>query len=199
MSLEAEIKKEFIGTLVNAGMDSNTAKKIVKSIIKAAKSKQREEGTTTLPKDVLNLIMAGQAFHKVPAGYREQLLAEGVTDDDIRWWWTLPDLSRWALFYWEEHNCVAMRLWQMEKGLESEEAAREMTKHLATYRFGVSYEAAPVFIGENKRLPIEIKDRVDKYIENWRLADRGEEFKKEFLRYSSFNAFVREKMRAGEL
>ena len=51
---------------------------------------------------------------------------------------------------------------------------------------------------EDKPLPFELKDRVNKYIER-RTREGAESYKRDINRSSSFNALVRQEIRAGRL
>jgi len=198
MSLKSEAVEMTSLSLQAGGMDPREAKKIAKQIVKQAGSKQVEQGTRNIPPNAAELVLSGASFHVFPADYGKQLAEEGVTEDDIRWWWGLPDFMRWVMFCWEEHLAMVAFLDGLQKGLDSEAATRKMTKQMALYRYGLSYEKPPVFVGDNRRLPYEIKDRVDMHIEK-RIKQDQEGFKREFESATSFNAYIRAKVTAGEL
>ena len=165
MSLKSEAMEMIETLLESGGMSGKEAKTIAKEVVKAAKKKQIEEGTKGFPPNAAELVLSGVAFQTWPDDYGEQLKAEGVTEEDIRWWWGLPDFTRWVFFCWDDHMAMVAFISGIEKGLDPESSTREMSKNVATYRYGISYEAPPIFVGENKRLPYEMKDRVDRHIQ----------------------------------
>jgi hypothetical protein len=197
MSLISEAKANLSALLQGEGVPRREAKKTAKMIAEDAEEFRAKEGTASIPANAADLVLSGVAFHRFPADYGAQLKAEGVTEKDIRWWWGMPDPMCWFLFSWEECVAGTTFLSGLAKGLEPGTAAKRMTQSIVTYRFGPAYEDQPNFVGDNKRLPFEMKDRIDRYVESRKKDPEG--YKKEIESFPSVNALMRAKIRTGEL
>lgn len=134
------------------------------------------------------LTAAGQgdpeAVAKV-AGYR----AEGAMAEDIRCWWNLPRATRHAVLEDDETARMALFMHVMEETGTAEVAGQRVFKMHPRYGDPQDTTAAS---GEDRPLPIVLKDRVNRYIES-RMSD-GPAFKQELEASTSFNAHVRTKL-----
>ena len=134
----------------------------------------------------------------------EQLHADGVTDDDIRWYWNLSDMEKRVI----DKVADAVRMasfihWMDATAEEHPDYRRDQLGAIAGERvrqvhpmFGDPSDDS-VASGEDRPLWPELKDRIDRYTEA-HFADLRA-LHNEVLKETSFNAWVRKKMRAGEL
>jgi hypothetical protein len=95
----------------------------------------------------------------------------------------------------DNENNTAMTLMLIEKGYTPEEAVIEFRKMAPIY--GLPKDV-PKLVGDDKPLPIELKDRINIYNIK-RAADAPEEYKNEVKRFSSFNAFIRSEIKKGKV
>lgn len=120
---------------------------------------------------------------------------DGVTDEDIRWWWNIDELERRMMCISDEHARMAMYLYQrQELGLSPKKAGAAVNRNVAFYS-DTSEPGDPH--GDNRALPFELKDRINKWV--IRMMSDPEAFKRRLASVSSFNALVRQTIRAGDL
>ena len=129
---------------------------------------------------------------------------EGAEDEDIVQWWDFPEKFRQMIMVRENAFRLAMFEKLIEDGKSEDEAALTVKKTFPIYgRTGVAEEEkrdAQAWSGlglteKSRMLPPELRGRVDIYREkigaqkSLRLARK----------YESYNAFLRDKIRDGEL
>jgi hypothetical protein len=121
---------------------------------------------------------------------------EGVTDNDILWYWNRNDSERRA----EENMDRAVMYARFKQYVEDEyrtpeEAAVRIRKYFPYY--GDSDDTR-VTAGEDRPLPVELMKRVDDWFGKER-TENPADFKKRLEQSSSFNALIRVEIRAGRL
>ena len=121
----------------------------------------------------------------------EKRRAEGVTDDDIRWWWNMSVFEQEMLLAQDEINRMALYSYLRGKGMESADAAKEVFKR------HVKWGDPTDETGDDRPLPCELKRRIVSYIEQFYGAPA--ELQKRMADMSSFNALVRKEIRNGNL
>lgn len=139
---------------------------------------------------------------------REMIVArhsEGVSDDDIRWYWNLEEWQRRAEAKLEEADRTAYRLEGFE--LESRRNARASDATLAQAGDEYVRRGCPIYgnpaepsngQGDNRPLFPELMKRVGTYREKRRSADLRA-FASDLEQSSSFNALIRKELRARRL
>jgi len=127
--------------------------------------------------------------------------SEGATDEDIAWWWNLSPLDR-ILIKGMDHGYRRMALADFHnKGLSPEESLKKAIRFFSVYS-EEQPDLSLMTVGDKKYysskdrpLPIELHDRVDIYLKNNSDPDNSSIMKKEVEECSSFNAFIREKIK----
>jgi len=118
---------------------------------------------------------------------------EGVTDEDIRWWWNMCSFERQMLLLGDEQNRIAMYSFLTQgKGYDEKTAAAKIWK--LHPKFGYTDDGG----GEDRPLPFELKRRIWAYIEGHRDAP-PHVLEQKMDSSTSFNALVREEIRTGNL
>ncbi|HUU96064.1 MAG TPA: hypothetical protein VM487_10015 [Phycisphaerae bacterium] len=120
---------------------------------------------------------------------------DGVTDEDIRWWWNMDGLERCMMCVSDENSRMALFMSsKQEAGLTAQEAGAKVNRYLPLYG-DMSRPTDPQ--GDDRPLPFELKDRINK----WRMKKMGdpEGLSRQLDSVSSFNALVRKEIRAGNL
>ena len=201
-----EIEEELLATYSNEFliMGLPDAKKTAKSVLDAAIGESKNSGTYNLPQDfgdiILGIKKAEQPnIEKVAEIFRRflpQKRAEGVKDEDIRWWWNLNDVERKILDQVDLFHRVTLLISLKEKGLSEKERISEMIKAHPIY--GEITFAKDMIEGDTKPLPYELKDRVNRYLEK-RAKDDLEKIKQDLNGFSTFNAFVRKQIKKGNI
>ena len=121
--------------------------------------------------------------------------ADGVNDDDIRWWWNMEGLERHAMLLMDQQTRLGMFLgYTKNRGLADEQAAKEINRRQPLYS---DSEDPKHPTGEDRPLPYELKDRINK----WTQRNQGdpEAFKGRLASASSMNALIRQEIGAGNL
>lgn len=142
-----------------------------------------------------------------PESYRmvSERRAEGVTDDDIRWYWNMDEYERRADAKLEELDRMAFMLEGFD--LASRGNKRASNEDLAQAGNAHVRRACPIYghpgdtrnaSGEDRPLFPELKRRVDQYRQRRRSLDLPA-LARDLERSSSFNALIREDLRAGRL
>lgn len=206
--IEKELLEQYSQMLATMGMPN--ARRMAKDLLNKAIEKSKKEGTYNLPSNFGDIILRKEktenpAIEKVAEIFRKilpQKKAEGVKDEDIRWWWSLNDVERSIMLGFDEMTRMALYLEKWHSGMSSEKASRIVWKTHPTYTYGDPTEKpdkAPSGLKkEDYKLPIELKDRINRYIETRGEANSGK-FKKDIKSSSTLNAFVRKEIKAGKI
>lgn len=75
------------------GLPPLEAKNLIQQMLKEAKEESRKEGTSKLPANFGEILLQKEAVDKNTQATLLRKRAEGVKDDDIRWWWGMNDLE----------------------------------------------------------------------------------------------------------
>jgi uncharacterized protein YifE (UPF0438 family) len=165
----------------------------VKMMIELCKKQAKEEGTEDMPENLgevfLELSLAGSSDYKTMV---DKAYNDGATIGDFREFWNLPDLGRRMIFKSEDIFRYSSYLAFKEDGLTADEAMAKVRKTLPMYGDPEDQSNAQ---GDNRPLTQELRGRVDAYREKHRAEATAEKVK----RHSSFNAFVRDEIRKGNL
>jgi hypothetical protein len=210
-AIERAILKEAQDVYRARGMSKNQVREMLERVIAAAKA----EGTYNLPPDFGNIVL-GEA--QTPDNHVKQRAdhirgtlpvkrAEGVTDADIRYYWNLNEIERrWVV---EDDNLARMAAYMQALQESPPNLSRDEVTAWAAGRVRVFF---PMYgdpldrsntDGDDRPLPYELKDRVNRYLNAYsvRFVGRRADFEKE-LRAGGFetvNAFVRSKISKGHL
>ena len=131
-----------------------------------------------------------------------RLRQEGVTDDDIRIWWNMTSVEQRFAIEQDNQGHLAYIMWAISEGHASgptneetlDEAAELLRKSHPLYG---DPDDTRNTTGDDRPLPYELKDRVNRYVV--RRAVDPDAYKREVDRSSTFNALVRQEIRAGSL
>jgi hypothetical protein len=119
---------------------------------------------------------------------------EGVKNEDIRWWFNLNDIERRMMLKVDEFHRLALFMKEKEEGKTDDEADAIVRKHHPIYG---DLKDETHGKGDNRPLPLELKDRINIYIE--KKGINNQDFKKQIDSSSTFNALVRKEIRAGNI
>lgn len=191
----------MIGKMMNIPMIE--AKKIATGLIDKAIDESKKEGTYYLPPNFGDIILGdvknNEPFiKKIIENIRKTLpnkKYEGVNDEDIRWWWNLNDVERQIMLDFDEISRFSHFEAKLELNNDEKQAINSVRKFFPI--FG-NPEDNTYTTGEDTPLPIELKDRINIYIEKRRM-DSSEKFKIDIEQSSSFNALIRKEIKAKNL
>jgi hypothetical protein len=193
---ERKLENNYVPLLVtNFQIPKRQAQKTLKKIINKAKEQAAQEGTSDLPSDYGESLLKNE---NSDVNLKRQLKAireEGVTNDDIKFWWNMNDLERRVGTLIEDFFRAQLFYFFTLNKMEEEKAHAQIKKTHPLYG-----DVSVPWDGDkhDKPLPFELKERINLFIiKNSR--EGAEDFHKELLEYSSFNAFLREKIKQGLL
>ena len=125
--------------------------------------------------------------------------SEGATNQDILWFARLTPIQKMLLRKTDDLFRLAHEIFYRQNGLTPDGAMEKIKRDFPIYIDGrpdmekCPPSLHPYFQGENRPLPYELHNRIDRYIIN----NASETGRLEIARYSSFNAWVRSKIAAG--
>lgn len=119
---------------------------------------------------------------------------DGVTDEDVRSWWNLSEVERGMILQIEDAARMATMISALRQGKAEHKAAIQVRKCHPIYG---NPKDTSVTHGNDRPLPIELKDRINKYIESQIINPIP--YKNKVKETTSFNAFVRKIIEAGDL
>lgn len=206
-----KIEKELFEIYSNdlAAMGIPDSRRTAKELLNHAIEKSKKEGTYNLPPNFGNIILKEEkAEDPVVEGIAERIRktlpgkrTESVRDEDIKWWWNLNDVERSIMVGVDEFHRIALCLKLVdEDGLSFKEAGEQVWKYHPKYTYGYRGEMKkmPKEIENEFPLPIELKDRINIYIEKRAKSD-PEKYKKDIEKSSTFNALIRKEIKAGNI
>lgn len=213
--IDANFKRNLIDTYTSVyentqNLDPAEAKRMAAELFESALKEAAEKGTLDLPKNLGNMIVdktvpihpkAKEIYDKT----RKRMLRlknELVKNKDVIWWWNLTEIERIMINKNDETVRFAFFLDKLQAIADqypSVEAATPAAKVMVNKAFAIyGYEESPTFC-QDSPLPFELKDRVDAYMEKIALNGEIYNLKNKTQQYSSFNAFVRSEIKAGNL
>jgi len=178
------------------GATDDETKKYFNDVLNRAKEISKQGNTTNLPNNYGNIILREELTNeKIKIGL-DKKRAEGVTDEDIKWWWNSTDLERsMALAVDEIVKMATVEGLIKEKGFSEDEAWEKIPKYCPI--FCDPYDSSS---SDNRYdpLPFELKNRVNVYIEK-RIKVNYEQFKKEMEDSPNFNSLIRKEIEKNNL
>lgn len=195
--IEKRLESEYVSYFKESmGMPEAVAHEIFKALAEEQKTSARSEGTDRLPESFGEILLERERTdEKVREAFAPKR-AEGVTDEDIAFWWNMHDLERRMICKVDEMNRILLfeKLVQ-GNGIPEIEAARAVAKRFPIYGDPTHL----VLEAEDDRpLPFELKWRVNRYIGEKTAAD-PDGFQKEVEESTSLNALLRKAMMQREL
>lgn len=182
--------------MATLGLSGHELRKTVKGMLRSAKENAVLEGTWNLPENYGDILLEREATDEEIKAMLAAKRREGVRNDDIRWWWNRHDLERRMAL--EEDNFRQFQVYRTalhEEGKTPDEAAGWVMKFLPVYG---EPNDMPEEAETDRPLPWELRDRVTRYAERKAAAD-AEEYLRDIINATSFNALVRKELRAGNI
>ncbi len=196
MSLVKRLESQVYEWLCDLqGMSSFEAEQQARQIVREAKDISRNSGSYNFDYEWYCKIRDGSLKDEVWEEYLDLAIKEGVTEDDFRWWWSLPDLERHVMLKVVETGRIASYLKHTGNGLSKEEAIKAVRK---MHPFYSSPKDENYPAGEDAPLPYELMDRINIFVQDMSI-NHPDEFEAKLQSYSSFNALIRSAIREGQL
>ncbi|MDP3643274.1 MAG: hypothetical protein Q8S54_08810 [Bacteroidota bacterium] len=176
-----------------AGITLKDSRNEVIKLIAIFKEEAIKNGTANLPDNYGDLLLRVAESGNLNA---EKCIVkahkEGATDEDIREFWNLSIIERRLVFWSEDIFRLASFKRFKDEGLDPEMASAKIRKMFPMY--GDPDNEKHVF-SDDRLLPQELRGRVDKYRKKYGATYIAEKVTK----YNTYNAYVREEIRNGNL
>jgi hypothetical protein len=178
------------------GMPEEVAREIFKAMANEQKEAAGREGTDRLPELFGEILLDREKTDETVRDAFAPKRAEGVTDEDIAFWWNMHDLERRMICRVDEMNRILLfdKLMQ-DSGMPEAEAAQMVAKRYPIYG---DPEHLVFGVDDDRPLPFELKWRINRYITEKTSAD-PDKFHEEAEASTSLNALLRRAVRQGEL
>ncbi len=206
---EKALIEEYARLMSMTVMQPSEAKKMAEEVMDRVIKESKESGTYYLPENLGDIILGTaeatdthikQLVEIIKKGNPKKK-AEGVRDEDIRWWWNLSDVERRLMGAQDDIAKMALSIDTLKKSTEtSKEKAQDEAK-TKTRKFHPIFgdpEDTTHTTGDDRPLPYELKDRINLYIQK-RAATDPKNYKQEMEQSSTFNALIRKEIKAGNL
>ena len=189
------IEKELLETYSKlfADMGLPDSQKMAGDILDQAIENSKKEGHYNL-KNVGDTLLEKEKSSGSRNQNFENKRKEGVRDEDIKWWFNLNDVERRMMLKIDEFHRMSLFVHEVESGKTEEEADKTVRKYHPI--FGDLNDETHGN-GDNRPLPLELKDRINIYIEKQGIGNP--EFKKEIDTSSTFNALIRKEIKTGNI
>ena len=195
--LENTLLKMYIELFANIGMSKRQATPIVKHMLKMAKENSIKEKTYNLPPNFGDLIIENIANYPEYRDLLDEPKKEGATDDDIRSWYNMYDLERHMIQQFDNHSIMVLHINELKSGKNDDEAAIKIRKTFPMY--GDPDDTSNTK-GDDRPLPYELKDRINKYMGRIQNQDsNGKELKEKLRSYSTVNSLIRDEIKKGNI
>jgi len=195
--IEKQLEEHYVPifkTMMN--MPPSQAKSTFRHLLKQGKEAALEQGTLNLPQNFGDILLERESHDEKLKAVLAKKRADGVRDEDIRWWGNMYELERQMMIQVDTLSRFALFLkLTKEDGFSEDEATRKVRKSFPM--FGVPDDTSET-TDEDRPLPYELKDRINIYIEKMSQTN-SEQFKKEIERSSTFNAFIRKEVKKGNI
>ena len=165
------------------------AQKVVKDILDKAIEDSKKAGRYDLKNIGDTLLEKEKSSGQINPNFEEKR-KEGVRDEDIRWWFNLNDVERRMMLKIDEFHRMSLFIHEVKSGKTEDEADKTVRKYHPI--FG-DLKDETHGSGDNRPLPLELKDRINIYIEKQGI--NNPDFKKKIDSFSSFNALIRNEIR----
>lgn len=197
------LEQTIVGFTEVNGMPLSEAEQTAKEMLDRAIEKSKKAGTYNLPQNFGDIILGddesdSEDIEKFAENIRlkiPKMKKDGVVNEDIRLYWNLNDVERYFANETDD-------LFKMQVGVAEFERSGDTEKAIGRIR-----KAHPIFgdpddttntSGEDRPLPIELKNRINNYLRDVAMENLVKH-KKNLDNSSSYNAFVRKEIKAGNL
>lgn len=188
--LKERLIRENAETSISMGMPSSEAWELAESMFAEAVKRAQAQGDIDAHPGMGDRLLRQEANSAEARSVLSKLRAEGVADEEIRWWWNMHEIEKQMLILQDEGALTGVYLYWRDQGKPEAEAQAIARNTLVTYG---DPEDRSFGTGDDRPLPYELKDRVNRYFTQ--AFSRSDEFKRRIRGYSSPNVFIRAQMR----
>jgi hypothetical protein len=194
---EKRLESQYVSFFMESmSMPEDIAREIFKAFAEEQKEAARREGTDRLPESFGDILLQSEKTDEKVRNAFAPKRADGVTDEDIIFWWNMHDLERRMICKVDEMNRILL----FEKLMQDSEITEPEAARLVAKRFPIYGDPEHLVLEtvEDRPLPFELKWRVNHYISE-RTQDDTDRFKQEVEASTSLNAVLRKALREKKL
>lgn len=188
--IERQLEEEYTKFIMQFGWPQTSARKTAKDLLAIAKRECSSD--PDLPPNYGDVLLQQEGSDPTVNVLLVAKRHEGVTDTDIKWWWTLDKLERRLLIAVDDWFRLAAFSKYRSSGLSGEEAAKKLRQSFPVFGDPTNLDNAA---GDDRPLPYELKDRINKWASRRGITQLGAEVD----HATSMNALIRSDIRAGRL
>ncbi len=167
-TIESQLEAVYVPMFQQMGMPAAEAKRTVAEMIGRIKENYVKECyANRSPNNGDGLLEQEKTDTNIKIAL-DKKRAEGVKDTDIRWWWNLHYFERAMMVEVDDLNWKAGFIALLRQGLMPEQAAERMRQGHVIYGDPANQKQG---IGEDRALPIELKDRINCYLQRRMQSD----------------------------
>ena len=187
--IEKRLEPQYISFFQESmSMPEEVAREIFKAFVEEQKEAARREGTDRLPESFGEILLEHERTDEKVKNAFASKRAEGVTDEDIAFWWDMHDLERRMICKVDEMNRILL----FEKLVRSDGVAEPEAARMVAKRFPIYGDPNHLVLEteDDRPLPFELKWRVNRYMTERTQSD-PEKFHEEVEASTSLNAILR--------
>lgn len=186
---EKRLESQYVSFFMESmSMPEEIAREVFKAFAEELKEAARREGTDRLPDSFGDILLQSEKTDEKVRDAFAPKRADGVTDEDIAFWWNMHDLERRMICKVDEMNRILL----FEKLVQGSETTEPEAARMVAKRFPIYGDPEHLVLEteDDRPLPFELKWRVNHYISE-RTQDDAEGFKQEVEASTSLNAVLR--------
>jgi hypothetical protein len=195
--IESRLEPQYLSFFQESmNMPEEVARELFRSLAEEQKEAAHAEGTDRFPESFGEILLEREQTDETVKNAFAHKRAEGVSDQDIAFWWNMHDLERRLICKVDEMNRILLfeKLVQAN-GVTEPEAARMVAKRFPIYG---DPNHLVLETDDDRPLPFELKWRVNRYIAA-RIEADPDEYREEIEASTSLNAVLRRALRQGKL
>jgi hypothetical protein len=151
--------EQYTVVFMAAAKNAHEAEQMAIALVDDAWKEVIERGLDKLPPNYGDVLLNEEAVNSKLKSNLDRRRAEGVTDDDIRWWWNLSPIERVLIEKDDERNRVSAYITLRTKGYDKAAAAKKVFR--IHPKFGEPTDESSA----DRPLPIELKRRILDYLD----------------------------------
>jgi len=185
------------------GIEQNQAMEMSERIFDRVVEESKSEESYFFPENLGDIVLkktntSDPKIGKIVDSIRQSLpqkRRDGVKDKDILWWWNRSDIQR--RFILADDNILLTYLAKsfLQSGLIGGKAIAKVRKYMPLYGEPIKTSFPQ---SDERPLPYELKDRVNKYMVERSLKDKLK-YQEDMENAKSFNTLIRNEIREGNL
>ncbi len=193
--IEKLLEQEYVRLFESTGMSKHEAQNHFRVALETVREEAKLSGEIDYPEKMGDYVLQTESSNENTRMISKKSRDGGASSEDIRWWWNLHYLERGMMIFYDNMTRMNSLILSVKEGMDKEGAVVHIRKIFPIY--GDPTDTSNT-TGDDRPLPYEIKDRINKYILK-RMQHDPEHYKKEINTYSTLNALLRAEIQKGNI